>query len=107
MASSELMARVGDVREPYRELLRAVRTRMRATRDGIERLLQMGDEIPPAEIYLDAADLMADLCLCHRSLEETGHAVIANGRLTDLLRRVSVFGMAPVTIMSIFRTAFS
>jgi hypothetical protein len=48
---------------------------MRATRDGIERLLQVGEEMPPAaEIYLDAADLMADLCLCHRSLEETGTA---------------------------------
>ena len=67
------IARVGDVREPYRELLRSVRTRMRATRDGIERLLQVDEEMPsPAEIYLDAADLMADLCLCHRSLEATG-----------------------------------
>jgi phosphoenolpyruvate carboxylase len=100
MASPELVARVADVREPYRALLHGVRTRMRATRDGIERLLQNGDEPPPAEIYLDAADLMADLCLCHRSLEETGHHVIANGRLTDLLRRVSVFGvtLAPLDI---------
>src|SRR4029078_7581454 len=73
---------------------------MRATRDGIERLLQSGEEMPPAEIYLDAADLMTDLCLCHRSLEETGHALIASGRLTDLLRRVSVFGvtLAPLDI---------
>jgi phosphoenolpyruvate carboxylase len=100
MASPELVARVADVREQYRALLHGVRTRMRATRDGIERLLQNGDEPPPAEIYLDAADLMADLCLCHRSLEETGHHVIANGRLTDLLRRVSVFGvtLAPLDI---------
>jgi phosphoenolpyruvate carboxylase len=101
IASPELIARVGDVREPYRELLRSVRTRMRATRDGIERLLQMDEEMPsPAEIYLDAADLMADLCLCHRSLEATGHRVIASGRLTDLLRRVSVFGvrLAPLDI---------
>jgi phosphoenolpyruvate carboxylase len=100
-ASPELTARVGDVREPYRELLRTVRTRMRATRDGIERLLQVDEEIPsPAEIYLDAADLTEDLCLCHRSLEATGHGMIASGRLTDLLRRVSVFGvrLAPLDI---------
>jgi phosphoenolpyruvate carboxylase len=100
-ASPELIARVGDVREPYRELLRTVRTRMRATRDGIEQLLQLDEETPsPAEIYLDAADLMADLCLCHRSLEATGHGLIARGRLTDLLRRVSVFGvrLAPLDI---------
>jgi len=101
IASPELIARVGDVREPYRELLRSVRTRMRATRDGIERLLQVDEELPsPSEIYLDAADLMADLCLCHRSLEATGHSLIASGRLTDLLRRVSVFGvrLAPLDI---------
>ena len=101
IASPELSARVGDVREPYRELLRSVRTRMRATRDGIEKLLQVDEEMPsPAEIYLDAADLMADLCLCHRSLEATGHGLIASGRLTDLLRRVSVFGvrLAPLDI---------
>jgi phosphoenolpyruvate carboxylase len=93
-ASPELIARIGDVREPYRELLRGVRTRMRATRDWIEMLLQADEAMPPpAEIYLDAADLMADLCLCHRSLEATGHGLIAGGRLTDLLRRVSVFGV--------------
>ena len=101
VGSAELIARVGDVREPYRELLRGVRTRMRATRDWIERLLQVDEAMsPPPEIFLDAIDLMADLGLCHRSLEETGHGLIASGRLTDLLRRVSVFGvtLAPLDI---------
>src|SRR5688572_13527811 len=112
VSSAELIARVGDAREPYRELLRVVRTRMRTTRDWIERLLQVSgrsertgparDEgiVFPPEIYLDAGDLMADLSLCHRSLEETGHGLIASGRLTDLLRRVSVFGvrLAPLDI---------
>jgi phosphoenolpyruvate carboxylase len=100
-ASPELIVRVGGAREPYREVLRGVRTRLRATRDGIERLLQVGEEMPrAAEIYLDAKELMADLYLCHRSLEETGHGLIASGRLTDLLRRVSVFGvrLAPLDI---------
>jgi phosphoenolpyruvate carboxylase len=93
-ASEELMARVHDAREPYRELLRDVRARMRATRDWIERALQSDQELsPPADVYLDSQELMADLRLCHRSLEETGHALIAAGRLTDVLRRVSVFGV--------------
>jgi phosphoenolpyruvate carboxylase len=101
VASPELIARVGDVREPYRELLGRVRARMRATRDAIERLLQSDTDMPPrSEVYLDATELMADLALCHRSLEQTGHTLIAGGRLTDLLRRVSVFGvrLAPLDI---------
>ena len=94
VASPALMARVGEVREPYRELLRSVRARMRATRDWIEMSLQVNDGAPPPlEIYLDPTDLSADLVLCHQSLEETGHALIAGGRLTDVLRRVSVFGV--------------
>jgi phosphoenolpyruvate carboxylase len=93
-ASHEMMERVGDVREPYRELLREVRTRMRATRDWIERVLQANEDPPvSSEIYLDSTDLAADLHLCHRSLEETGHTLIAGGRLTDVMRRVSVFSV--------------
>jgi phosphoenolpyruvate carboxylase len=94
MSSPELSARVGDAGEPYRELLRSVRTRMRATRDWIEVQLQRDEDISAAsDVYSDATDLMSDLRLCHRSLEETGNELIAAGRLTDLLRRASVFGV--------------
>jgi phosphoenolpyruvate carboxylase len=93
-ASPELVARVGGAREPYRELLRGVRARMRATRDWIEKVLQGNEDVPPSsEIYLDSADLTADLRLCHRSLAESGHGLIAGGRLTDVMRRVSVFSV--------------
>ena len=91
-ATPELLERAGSAREPYRELLRIVRGRMRATRDWIETTLQGDEDVPVApDVYLDSSELMADLRLCHRSLEATGHTLIAAGRLTDLLRRVSVF----------------
>src|SRR5262245_55383377 len=65
-ASPELMSRVGDAPEPYRELLRGVRARMRATRDWIEKQLHVDEDLtPPSEVYLDATDLMSDLRLCH------------------------------------------
>ena len=93
-ATPELIARAGSDREPYRELLRIVRARMRATRDWIEAALRTDDNVTPApDVYLDVSDFMKDLRLCHRSLEVIGHARIAAGRLTDLLRRVSVFGV--------------
>lgn len=94
-ASRELQARVADAREPYRELLRDVRGRVLATRRWIESSLQSPRDPPGgSEIYLEADDLAEPLRLCHRSLEETGQALIAAGRLTDLLRRLSVFGLA-------------
>ena len=93
-ASSELRERVGDAAEPYRELLRGVRERMRATRQWIEHALRAEtDAAPGHDVYVEADDLAEDLRLCHRSLESTGYAIVAEGRLTDLLRRVAVFGM--------------
>ena len=91
-ASAELRARVANASEPYRELLRDVRGRLVATRHWIETALRSdADGAPPAEAYLDATDLRDALQLCSRSLEDTGHALVAEGRLADLLRRLAVF----------------
>jgi phosphoenolpyruvate carboxylase len=82
-ATPELRERAGGAREPYRAVLRELR-----------------EAIPrgtPAVPFFDekgglSAFLMAALRLCHRSLVETGQAVVAEGRLTDLIRRVAAFG---------------
>jgi phosphoenolpyruvate carboxylase len=68
---------------------------MAATRDWVEASLRTDDEdvTPPAEAYVEAAPLLADLRLCYQSLEATGHERIAAGRLTDVLRRVAAFGL--------------
>jgi len=100
-ATDELQTLVPGSAEPYRELLRTVRRRLSATRAWVEACLQATDVRPPdADVYLDAADLAATLRLCHRSLEATGHGLIADGRLTDLLRQVAAFGvtLAPLDI---------
>jgi phosphoenolpyruvate carboxylase len=92
--SQELRDRVGDVAEPYRELLRQVRERMRATLRWAEAALRgEPDDALRQEAYVDAADFLEALRLCHRSLEETGYTVVAEGRLADLLRLAAVFGM--------------
>jgi len=91
-ATPELREQVGGVREPYRALLRTVRARMHATREWIDASLRAEDDAPPGpDVYVEATDLAAALSLCHRSLEATGHGIVAAGRLTDLLRRVSAF----------------
>jgi phosphoenolpyruvate carboxylase len=93
-ASPELRERAGGAREPYREFLRGVRARLLATREWIEASLRSEEDITPgSDVYIEAADFAAALDLSYRSLEATGHGLIAAGRLTDVLRRVSAFGI--------------
>jgi phosphoenolpyruvate carboxylase len=99
-ASTALRERVGDAREPYRELLRQVRTRLVNTRTWIEEALNSGLGIRDSgfgtrewEPFLEREQLAEPLHLCHASLVECGHGLIAGGRLTDVLRRVAVFGV--------------
>jgi phosphoenolpyruvate carboxylase len=104
-ATKELQRRANGAREPYRAVLREVRDRLRATRD------HFGSELARAELltadaplsgraapYLSVADLVEPLRLCYRSLVETGQQAIADGRLTDVLRRTAAFGVTLVRL---------
>ena len=91
-ANAALRSVARDASEPYRAFLRNVRARMAATRDWAEASLQQ--ETPPThDVYVDVEPLDAALRLCHESLTELGHGLIADGRLTDLRRRVAAFGL--------------
>ncbi len=91
-ANAELRDWVGDAWEPYRTALKAVRDRLLATRHWIEARLA-GRRPAEALIYWRTEELREPLMVCYRSLHDTGGAVIAEGRLKDLLRRLSVFGL--------------
>ena len=102
-ATAALRARVGDIREPYRELLRQVRTRLTSARTWIESCLDSkepgsGTRDPGSDVLLERAQLQEPLQLCYSSLVETGNGLIAGGRLTDVLRRVATFGVTLATI---------
>jgi len=117
-ATPELRDAAGGHREPYRELLRGVRNRLMATRATIESALnapslESGRPAPAANrepdhvrattsrlpvgdratAYERAGELEAVLELCDRSLRATGYGAIADGRLLDLRRRLTVFGL--------------
>jgi phosphoenolpyruvate carboxylase len=107
VGTPELRQRANGAREPYRAVLREVRDRLRATRE------RLGGELARAELlkgdaaragtprvapYLSAAELLEPLQLCYRSLQETGQTVIADGRLTDVLRRIAAFGVTLVRL---------
>ena len=93
--SAELCARAGTEYEPYRALLSEVCDRLRDTRSAIAEMFDgsPADRDAEARMYWDAAELAEPLHLCFRSLRETGAAIVAEGRLLDVLRRVSCFGL--------------
>jgi phosphoenolpyruvate carboxylase len=87
------------VEEPYRALLKDVRTRLLATREAVETALNApgGWETFNAPM-MQAADLLEPLLRCHRSLVATGNGLIAAGRLEDVIRRVYCFGLTLVRL---------
>ena len=107
-ASPELLERVDGAHEPYRALLRAVQQRLEAARLHVEALLRARAGVPEAtdytgftwepEIFETTAEFAEPLLLCHRSLHATGNGIIAEGRLTDVLRRLSAFGVTLVRL---------
>jgi len=91
-ASPALRERVGDAPEPYRALLRQLRTRLFATRDWAAAALQDG-QAPGAAVLQDNSELIEPLLLCYDSLVSCGLGAIADGPLLDSLRRAHTFGL--------------
>ena len=91
-ANSALKAEVGEVAEPYRELLKRLSSRVEATRDWAKAELD-GRSHEGGPIIETRDQLYAPLLACYRSLCDVGLDTIANGVLLDTLRRVAVFGV--------------
>ncbi|MCK6505317.1 phosphoenolpyruvate carboxylase [Myxococcota bacterium] len=81
-----------EVREPYREVLRGLRDRLRATIAVVEAELD-GRPPPPGLPLRLESELRGPLELCWDSLCATGLRVVAEGRLRDLLWRHAAFGL--------------
>jgi len=90
--SDELRARVGNVSEPYRALLKEVRDRLAYTRDCL------GRGSMDTRAYWQPDELLEPLQLCRRSLQQTGAHIVAEGRLLDVIRRVACFGLSLVRL---------
>lgn len=93
-ASPELLAQLdSDSKTPYRDFLHKLRQRIQATLDWTESRVK-GDMQPmPAEVITSKEDLLQPLLLCYRSLKEVGLDYVANGPLTDTIRRIYAFGI--------------
>ncbi|MZR62370.1 phosphoenolpyruvate carboxylase [Alcanivorax sp. DP30] len=91
-ASDALLAVTGPSHEPYRVLLREVRTRLKVTRRQLEAQVD-GLPVPDGDGYLFREQLLEPLMLIDQSLREIGLADIANGDLKNTLRRLNCFGI--------------
>ncbi|HEY2431254.1 MAG TPA: phosphoenolpyruvate carboxylase [Vicinamibacterales bacterium] len=80
-ATAELRDATGGAREPYRAVMRHLARRLREP-----------------DHHVGARELRDALELCHRSLIETGQPLLADGRLTDVLRRIAAFGTSLVRL---------
>jgi phosphoenolpyruvate carboxylase len=82
--SDALREQVGDVKEPYRAVLKPLIQKLELTREGktdVHHWVQTNDE------------LQKPLLDCYHSLRDCGMRIIANGALLDCLRRSYCFGM--------------
>jgi phosphoenolpyruvate carboxylase len=99
IATPELRAAAGGGDEPYRDLLRGVQRRLLATRGWLEQSLTTPvDQDVTGDVYIDANEFQETLRLCDASLRRTGYTTVAEGLLTDILRRIAVFGMTLVRL---------
>jgi phosphoenolpyruvate carboxylase len=90
--SEELRELAGEAHEPYREILRDLRSLLQRTRRAIEAELA-GDVPPEGEILQHEGQLWQPLHACYRSLRDCGMAIVADGALLDLLRKLRCFGV--------------
>ncbi len=80
-ATAELRDATAGAHEPYRAVMRHVAARLRQP-----------------DHHVSTRELGDALELCHRSLVATGQALLAEGRLTDVLRRIAAFGTSLVRL---------
>jgi phosphoenolpyruvate carboxylase len=86
--------------EPYRRAITGMYSRLAKTARELDHVIALRQPIANAPAYLDVGEFIADLDTIAKSLNATGAAIIARGRLRALKRAVDVFGfhLAPIDL---------
>jgi len=92
-ASASLSSRYPEANEPYRALLRELRGRLRITLRALESELEGESALDNPAVITRAEEIFEPLLLCYESLMQCGMALIAEGPLLNLMRRVRCFGV--------------
>ena len=104
-AMQKVRERAGaDSRAPFRSYLNPVANKLKLTSAWAKQELEIlqgkstTSNITQDEVYLSKDELVEELLTVHQSLCDTGNAVVANGRLADVIRKVSAFGLTLVPL---------
>ncbi|EJL6504561.1 phosphoenolpyruvate carboxylase [Vibrio cholerae] len=87
-----LRALAGEEHEPYRAILKPVRSLLQETIEILDAKLN-GQKLAVKAPLQTADQLWEPLYACYQSLHECGMGVIADGSLLDTLRRIKAFGV--------------
>ncbi|MFC0308356.1 phosphoenolpyruvate carboxylase [Gallibacterium trehalosifermentans] len=92
--SAEFKAKYGDHAEPYRIVVKRLRTKLNNTLNYFDdKLADRTPIIAESEIITHDDQLWQPLFDCYQSLSACGMRIIANGLLLDCLRRIRCFGV--------------
>lgn len=93
--TAEFRAKYGDHLEPYRFVVKDLRTKLIKTVAYYGDLLEgKNAQIDPQALLTDDEALWQPLYDCYQSLHQCGMRIIANGALLDCLRRIRCFGLS-------------
>lgn len=87
-----------DTQEPYRKVLKQLRTQLVDTQTYLGQRLRGEEATRPKNIIVNNDQLWQPLYTLYQSLTECGMGITANGLLLDTLRRVKCFGVPLVRI---------
>jgi phosphoenolpyruvate carboxylase len=87
-----------EIQEPYRELMKRLRARLRKTIAYIDAQTEGKQVELTDDILIHNDQLWNPLYACYQSLVASGMAMIANDKLLDTLRRIKCFGLTLVQI---------
>ncbi|WP_373777493.1 phosphoenolpyruvate carboxylase [Glaesserella sp.] len=92
--TDEFRAKYGNHLEPYRVVVKELRTKLVKTVTYYAELLEDKTlSVSESEILTNDEQLWEPLNDCYQSLQQCGMRIIANGALLDCLRRVRCFGL--------------
>jgi len=85
-------------KEAYRHILAETRDKLLVTKRRFEDLIMGIPHAGESGYYEHSSELLDPLIKCYHSLKEIGAGDTADGRLLDLIRRISCFGLSLVRL---------